>query len=95
MPTATWKGEVIADTATEFKVVEGNIYFHPNSVNKQFLVESQYSSVCGWKGTASYYSIKVGNDTNADAAWYYKTPKDAAKEITGYVAFWKGVDVKK
>ena len=51
-------------------------------------------TVCGWKGTASYYTIEVDGKQNSDAAWYYPEPKDAAKEIAGYVAFWKGVKVE-
>jgi uncharacterized protein (DUF427 family) len=62
-------------------------------VQREFFVDSATNTMCPWKGDASYYSVVVNGQTNADAAWYYPTPKDAAKEIAGYVAFWKGVKV--
>lgn len=89
---ATWNGEVIAES-DDTVVVEGNHYFPRDAVDDQYLVESDHSSTCPWKGTANYYSLKVGDDTNPDAAWYYAEPKKAAKQIAGRVAFWKGVDV--
>ncbi|MCU1395101.1 MAG: hypothetical protein JWM34_3529 [Ilumatobacteraceae bacterium] len=89
---ATWKGEILADSNNTV-VVEGNQYFPSDDVNWSLFTESSTTSVCPWKGTASYYSVTVDGQTNADAAWTYPTPKDAAKEITGYVAFWKGVEV--
>ena len=75
------------------RVVEGNHYFPIDSVTDGVLTPTDTQSVCPWKGTASYYSVVVDGDTNTDAAWYYPEPKDAAKEITGRVAFWKGVEV--
>ena len=92
MTTATWNGTVIAES-DDTVVVEGNHYFPRQSVRADLLRESDTNTVCPWKGTASYYSLEVDGETNADAAWYYPTPKDAAKEITGRVAFWKGVEV--
>ena len=92
MATATWNGTVIAQS-DETVVVESNHYFPLASVAAGVLSESATTSVCPWKGTASYYSVTVDGKVNADAAWYYPTPKDAAKEITGRVAFWKGVTV--
>lgn len=89
---AIWNGKVVADS-DETVVIESNHYFPPESVNKQYLVESQKTSVCPWKGNAKYYSIQVDGETNPDAAWYYPAPKEAAKEITGYLAFWNGVQV--
>jgi len=89
---ATWNGAVIAQS-DETRVVENNHYFPPQSVNREFLKKSETHSVCPWKGTASYYTIDVSGAQNADAAWYYPEPKDAAKDITGYVAFWKGVQI--
>jgi uncharacterized protein (DUF427 family) len=91
MATATWNGSVIA-TSDDTVVVEGNHYFPHSAVNAE-LVDSDTSSVCPWKGTASYFSVVVGGQTNTDAAWYYPAPKDAAKEIKDRVAFWKGVTV--
>ena len=92
MATATWNGEVIAES-DDTVVVEGNHYFLLDAVRDGVLSSSDTHSVCPWKGTASYYSVTVGRQTNADAAWFYPEPKDAAKEIAGRVAFWKGVEV--
>lgn len=92
MATATWNGQVIAESDDTI-VVEGNHYFPPESVNQEFFASSDASSVCPWKGTASYYDVVVDGETNAGAAWYYPDPKPAASEITGYVAFWRGVSV--
>ena len=89
---ATWNNQVIADSDATI-VVEGNHYFPPGDVDTQYLQASDQTSVCGWKGTARYYSIAVGGQVNTDAAWYYPEPKSAASEIAGYVAFWKGVQV--
>jgi uncharacterized protein (DUF427 family) len=93
MPKAIWNGAVIAESDKTI-VVEGNQYFPPDAVNKDYLQESQTHTVCSWKGTASYYSLVVDGQTNTDAAWYYPQPKDAAKEITNYIAFWRGVKVE-
>ncbi|GMQ25104.1 DUF427 domain-containing protein [Algoriphagus sp. oki45] len=89
---ASWNGKVIAES-DQTLVIEGNHYFPPNSVNKEYLKASDTHTVCPWKGTASYYSIKVDGKTNPDAAWYYPEPKPAAFPIKGYLAFWKGVEV--
>ncbi len=90
---AIWNGTVIAESnATE--VVEGNHYFPADAIKREYFHESSTRSVCPWKGTASYFSLHVDGKQNPDAAWYYPTPKDAAKNITGYVAFWKGVEVQ-
>lgn len=93
MARATWNGEVIAEIA-DTVVVEGNHYFPADSVRKEFLRESATHTTCSWKGTASYYSLEVNGQTNPDAAWFYPEPKAAAKEITGRIAFWKGVKVE-
>ncbi len=71
-------------------MIEGNHYFPPDSIHEEYFVASNKTTACPWKGTASYYSISADGKTNKDAAWYYPQPKDAAKEITGYVAFWRG-----
>ena len=92
MATATWNGTVIA-RSDDTKIVEGNHYFPPESIVEGVLVESEYSSVCPWKGTASYYTIEIEGQRNEDAAWYYPAPKDAAAEIKDHVAFWRGVTV--
>lgn len=90
---ATWKGAVLAES-DETVVVEGNHYFPADSVNREHFRESGTHTVCGWKGTASYYDVVVGGETNLDAAWYYPEPKAAAEEIRGRVAFWRGVRVE-
>jgi len=90
---AIWKGVVLADS-DETVVVEGNHYFPAGSVRREHFRESETHTVCPWKGTASYYDVVVGGEVNADAAWYYPEAKDAAKEIEGRVAFWRGVRVE-
>ncbi len=89
---ATWNGTVLAES-TDTVVVEGNHYFPADSINKDHFKPSEYHTVCGWKGTASYYDIVVNGEVNKDAAWYYPDAKDDAKNIEGYIAFWKGVQV--
>lgn len=89
---AIWNGAVLAESETCI-VVEGNAYFPPESLHQQYFSKSNDTTICGWKGEASYYNITVNGARNENAAWYYPTPKDAAKEITGYVAFWRGVEV--
>lgn len=89
---AVWNNQVIAESNAT-RVVEGNHYFPEESVHKEYLKPSGTHSTCPWKGEASYYSIDAGGKTNVDAAWYYPEPKEAAKEIKNYVAFWKGVSV--
>ena len=91
MATATWNGTTIA-SSDDTVVVEGNHYF-PRSAITVPLTESATTSVCPWKGTASYLSLEVDGQTNTDAGWYYPQPKDAAAELKDRVAFWKGVQV--
>lgn len=94
MARATWNGTVIAES-DDFEVVEGNVYFPREAVKDEYLRGSETHTVCGWKGTASYYDVVVDGQENRDAAWYYPEPMDAAKNITGHVAFWKGVKVER
>jgi len=75
-------------------VIEGNYYFPLESVNNDYLSETSHHSTCPWKGEASYYTVKVNDEISENAAWSYKNPKDAAKEIKNHVAFWKNVSVK-
>ncbi len=89
---ATWNGEILAESETT-EVVEGNHYFPPQSLNCEYFEESDTHTVCSWKGTANYYHIQVDGQRNKDAGWYYPDPKPEAKNIAGYVAFWKGVQV--
>jgi len=93
MAVATWNGIMIAES-DKTVVVEGNHYFPPDSVNTQYLRQSATTSRCPWKGLANYYSLIVDGKTNGDAAWCYAEPSDAAAAIKGYIAFWKGVDVR-
>jgi uncharacterized protein (DUF427 family) len=89
---AIWNEVVLAES-TNTVVVEGNHYFPANTLNQEFFSESSHTSYCPWKGTANYYSIDVNGRVNLDAAWFYPEPKDAAANIKGRVAFWKGVQV--
>ncbi|MGB3207600.1 MAG: DUF427 domain-containing protein [Crinalium sp.] len=93
MPKAIWNGAVLAES-DRCIVVEGNQYFPPDAINKQYFQESSTHTSCPWKGLASYYSIEVDGQVNKDAAWYYPQAKDKAKNIEGYIAFWKGVKVE-
>jgi len=93
MPVARWKGKVLAES-DDTQVVEGNRYFPPESIRREFFKESASHTVCGWKGTASYFDLVVDGDVNSDAAWYYPSVKPAAKSIEGWVAFWRGVQVE-
>jgi len=89
---ATWNETIIAES-DETVVVEGNHYFPAESLNTEYLQPTETQTVCGWKGTASYYDIVVNGETNPDAAWHYPDAKAEAKNIENYVAFWKGVEV--
>lgn len=89
---ATWNGAVIAQSDKTI-VIENNHYFPPDSVDQAYLQESTHRSTCPWKGEGHYYHVVVDGKTNRNAAWTYPAPKEAAKEITGYIAFWKGVEV--
>ena len=90
---AIWNDIVIAES-DDTVVVEGNHYFPRASLREDVVRPSEHTSVCPWKGTASYLTLEVDGKTNPDAVWYYPEPKDAAKEITDRVAFWKGVTVE-
>ena len=92
MARAIWQGQVIAES-DDFEVVEGNVYFPPEAIRPEFFVASNHHTRCFWKGVASYFHVVVDGDTNRDAAWYYAEPKDAAEQIRGRIAFWKGVSV--
>lgn len=96
MPRATWNGAVLAEASNDaVEIVEGNVYFPPDSVRREHLRPSDTHTTCGWKGTAGYYTVEVDGQHNPDAAWYYPEPKDAARNIAGHVAFWKGVRVER
>lgn len=89
---AIWNNIVIAESNIT-RIIENNHYFPADSVHKEYLKTSDKHTSCPWKGEASYYTIEADGKTNADAAWYYPEPKEAAQEIKNYVAFWKGVEV--
>jgi uncharacterized protein (DUF427 family) len=90
---AIWNETVLAES-DRTTVVEGNHYFPPETINSEYFRTSETHTICGWKGTASYYTIVVDGKQNPDAAWYYPETKEAAKNIEGHVAFWKGVEVR-
>ena len=94
MPKAVWKGKVIAETTT-FETVEGNVYFPPDAIKKEFFRPSETHTTCPWKGLASYYDVVVDGEVNKDAAWFYPSPKPAAANIKDHIAFWHGVNVEK
>lgn len=89
---AIWNGQVIAESDQTISS-DGYQYFPVESVNKNFLRESAYHTVCFWKGTASYYDVLVDGKTNKDAAFYYPNPNDAAQPLKGYISFWRGVEI--
>jgi len=93
MARALWAGKVVAES-DDCVVVEGNRYFPAEAVKREYLQPSAHTSICPWKGTAHYYTVDVNGMRNENAAWFYPEPKPAAKEITGRVAFWKGVRVE-
>ncbi|MDQ0734503.1 DUF427 domain-containing protein [Arthrobacter agilis] len=92
MPKAVWRNRVIAESA-DTVMVEGNHYFPPESIAQEYFVPSEQHTVCHWKGTADYFSLEVDGERNQDAAWTYPDPKEAAENIRGHYAFWKGVTI--
>jgi uncharacterized protein (DUF427 family) len=94
MAKAIWNGVVLAES-NNGEIVEGNYYFPPDSINKEYFKDSNTHTICSWKGQASYYTLEVDGQQNKDAAWYYPNPKEKAQNIKGYIAFWRGVKVEK
>lgn len=94
MPSAIWNGKTIAESDT-IQTVDGFTYFPPESIKQEFFKSSSHTSVCSWKGTASYYTISVDGKENPDAAWVYRDPKPEAAHIKGHLGFWRGVEIKK
>jgi uncharacterized protein (DUF427 family) len=96
---AVWNGQTLAEADQDDLIkIEGNWYFPPESINKEFYKDSDLHTECFWKGTASYYDIEVNGETNKDAAWYYPAPKEGSvervkKDFANYVAFWHGIEV--
>ena len=94
MPRAIWNDAVLAEAPDDrVQIVEGNVYFPPDTVHHEYLRASDSHSECPWKGTASYYDVVVDGRVNRDAGWYYPEPKQAANRIANYIAFWRGVRV--
>ncbi|MCB8929338.1 MAG: DUF427 domain-containing protein [Ardenticatenaceae bacterium] len=93
MAKAIWNGVVLAES-NDTIIVEGNHYFPPNTIQREYFKESNHHTTCPWKGAASYYTIEVDGQKNENAAWYYPSPKAAANNIKNYVAFWRGVQVQ-
>lgn len=89
---AIWNGAKLAESDKTI-VIEGNHYFPPDSINMEYFSKSATHTTCPWKGVASYYDVKVNNEVNEDAAWYYPEASELAKGIKGYIAFWNGVEV--
>jgi uncharacterized protein (DUF427 family) len=89
---AIWHGTVVA-TSDATLVVEGNHYFPPDAIDKKYFKASKTTTICPWKGQASYYTLDVDGARNEDAAWYYRTPRKAAEEFKDYIGFWRGVEV--
>lgn len=95
MPRAIWNNQVIAEApSTEIHRVEGNVYFPPSAVKREFLRPSGIHTMCVWKGEASYYDVVVDGQVNKDAAWYYPEPSAMAARLKDYIAFWRGVRVE-
>jgi len=90
---AIWNDTVVAES-DKTVVVEGNHYFPPDTINRDYFQQSSTHTTCPWKGEASYYNVVINGQTNKDAAWYYPEPKAAAAEIKDHVAFWRGVKVE-
>ncbi|MBZ0301832.1 MAG: DUF427 domain-containing protein [Anaerolineae bacterium] len=94
MARAIWNGAVLAESDT-YEMVEGNVYFPPDTIDKTYFRPSSSHTTCPWKGLASYYDVEVNGQVNRNAAWYYPQAKPAAQNIQNYVAFWHGVTVEK
>ena len=93
MAKAIWENTVIAESEKTV-VVEGNHYFPPETIHREYFKPNNSTTACPWKGQASYYDLEVNGKINPGAAWYYPSPKQAAANIKDHVAFWKGVRVE-
>lgn len=93
MVKAIWRNKVIAES-DNYEILDSNYYFPPESLNKEYIVESNMQTTCPYKGLASYYDVVVDGEVNKDAAWYYPDPKPIVKKIKNYIAFWKGIEIK-
>ena len=93
MPKASWEGVVLAES-DHTEIVEGNHYFPPDSIKREYFKATDQTSRCPWKGLAHYYDIEVNGQTNPGAAWHYPEPSEAAAQIKDHVAFWRGVQIE-
>ena len=93
MARAVWNGTVLAESDDTVEV-EGNLYFPADSLRRDVVEPSDHTTVCGWKGTASYYDVVVDGQRNPEAVWYYPTPMQGAEQVAERVAFWHGVTVE-
>lgn len=97
---AIWEGEVIAEAdKDDLILIEGNWYFPPSSVKKEYLNKSRTPYYCPWKGKCRYFNLCKGEKCSRDSAWTYPKPKKSAIEIVkkdfgNYVAFWRDVKVE-
>jgi uncharacterized protein (DUF427 family) len=89
---AIWNGKVVAESDS-FEEVEGNVYFPPSALKREYFTDSDHTSICPWKGTAGYFNLTVDGKDNPNAAWIYRDPKPAAANIKDHIAFWRGVEV--
>jgi len=94
MAKAIWREKVLAES-DRFELIEGNVYFPPEALDRSYVKPSATTTLCPWKGKAHYYTVVVNGQENADAAWYYPAPKPAAAAIKDHVAFWHGVKVER
>lgn len=96
MPKAVWRGAIIAEADDDaVEIVEGNVYFPMSAVHQAYLQDSDTVTHCHWKGAAHYYHVAIDGQVNRDAAWIYREPLDAARQIANHVAFWHGVQVER
>jgi uncharacterized protein (DUF427 family) len=69
MAKAVWPGGGVAESDKTIEV-EGNQYFPPDAIRKEYFKPSVRHTVCAGKGTASYYGVEGNGKPNAGAAWY-------------------------
>jgi uncharacterized protein (DUF427 family) len=96
---ALWNDTVIAEASQDELIrIEGNWYFPPSSLKREYFKDSDHHTTCVWKGEASYYDVVVDGQTNDFGAWYYPAPlagsiERVKQDFTDYVAFWNGITV--
>lgn len=84
-------GEVIAETAQPRVLSETGLanrwYLPPAAIPPGLLQPSETRSVCPYKGAAAYWSLQVGGELLADAAWSYPDPLEDAAKVRDHVCF--------